>query len=898
MINASSEFKRQIANDNRNYQEYADITLKNGTVLHLTNEHLWQGGLSIEDAVSSDNSFDIGAAIINKCTLTINNIYDDFSDYIFEDAEVIAYIGLELPDGTIEKLRKGTFAVDEPKYNGSIITLECLDNMRKFDKLYSESTLKYPATLEEILRDACFNCGVVLLTTTFDNGKYIVQKKPDGDTITFREVISWVAQIACKYAKIDTYGRLFLGWYDEKEITALRYLADMHGNAISKEDGTPIAADTPAQKNDFITGNILGDIHRIDSVFSQDIALDDVIITGISVEEKQESKTKTYLYGEKGYVLSVKDNSFIETGKGYEVAKLIGNRIIGMRFRPATVSTPSDPTRESGDRAYIIDRKQNVYVIYLTNVSFRVGATQKLKCSAETPARNSADRVPLSTRLIAESRRNTKAQITEYDKAVQMLTALITQSFGVFRTEEVLEDGSVIYYLHNKPLLKDSKTIWKMTADAFAVSTDYGKTWNAGIDSSGNAVLNVLSAIGINADWINTGSLSADMIHGGILRLGGKNNVDGAIYVYDSSGNQIGYWTGNGFYAKSGIFAGNLSGAGGTFSGNLSAAGGTFSGDLDAVGGTFDGIMSNGSIVGSVIETESENKNGKITINQAKITLYSYLPSTQLLRPSGYIYPDVTTIPIGNTEYDCRSFVLQSEEDSVLELYAGNSKVMQAIPAFEDVTTKAYFLNDVDIQGVLWVESHATIGGNLYVDGIVDQGGLTVEGATLRAVNTENYSERILNSYETTTPMFGDIGTGVTDDNGICYVSIDDIFSEIISGGAEYFVFLQREGPGDIWVDSKESAFFVVKGTPNIPFSWEIKAVQKGSDTDRLNDYGIYQDLEVVDPDDLTKIGDSELVKSDAELKNVAGALDESLNQYEVEMEETLNEDFESVSGN
>ena len=141
MINVSSSFKRELYNDNRNYLEYVDITLTDGTELNLTNRHLWNGGLRIEDAVSGDNSFDVGAAIINKCTVTINNIYDDFSEYDFTNAKIISYVGLGLPDGTIEKIRKGTYTVDDAKYNGSIITLPCLDNMSKFDKAYSESSL-------------------------------------------------------------------------------------------------------------------------------------------------------------------------------------------------------------------------------------------------------------------------------------------------------------------------------------------------------------------------------------------------------------------------------------------------------------------------------------------------------------------------------------------------------------------------------------------------------------------------------------------------------------------------------------------------------------------------------------------------------------------------------------
>ena len=69
-----------------------------------------------------------------------------------------------------------------------------------------------------------------------------------------------------------------------------------------------------------------------------------------------------------------------------------------------------------------------------------------------------------------------------------------------------------------------------MTADAFAVSTDGGQTWNAGIDSQGNAVVSVLNAIGINADWINAGS----MLIGGAYR-----NQDGTITVCDASNNTI-----------------------------------------------------------------------------------------------------------------------------------------------------------------------------------------------------------------------------------------------------------------------------------------------------------------------------------------------------------------------
>lgn len=104
---------------------------------------------------------------------------------------------------------------------------------------------------------------------------------------------------------------------------------------------------------------------------------------------------------------------------------------------------------------------------------------------------------------------NLNIKTNAYKIAEQRLTSLMAQAFGVFKTEEVLEDGSTVYYMHDKPTLAESTNIWKMTGDAFAVSSDGGQTWNAGLDASGNAIYNILSVIGIEASWINADNLSA-----------------------------------------------------------------------------------------------------------------------------------------------------------------------------------------------------------------------------------------------------------------------------------------------------------------------------------------------------------------------------------------------------
>lgn len=113
MLDVSTEFKNELFNDNRDFLPFLDITLRNGKVLNLTRKDVWQDSMSIEDATSAGNTFTIGAAVTGKLTVTLNNIYDDFSEYDFSDATVVAYVGLQLSNA-LEKVRVGTFVVDEP----------------------------------------------------------------------------------------------------------------------------------------------------------------------------------------------------------------------------------------------------------------------------------------------------------------------------------------------------------------------------------------------------------------------------------------------------------------------------------------------------------------------------------------------------------------------------------------------------------------------------------------------------------------------------------------------------------------------------------------------------------------------------------------------------------------
>ena len=141
----------------------------------------------------------------------------------------------------------------------------------------------------------------------------------------------------------------------------------------------------------------------------------------------------------------------------------------------------------------------------------------------------------------------------------------------------------------------------------------------------------------------------------------------------------------------------------------------------------------------------------------------------------------------------------------------------------------------------------------IYVDVPLSVSNFKATGTKSREVNTDNYNNRLLYSYETPTPLFGDIGEAQLDSDGICYVDIDDIFSETIELRQEYQVFLQKEGEGDCWIADKQKRYFVIQGTPNLKVAWELKAKQRDYDMIRLEqpDSGLDEYEHTTDADSL-----------------------------------------------
>lgn len=1096
MINVSNEFKT-LMSERQDFKEYAEVTLANGTVLELTEDDFSIDNNSLVDS-AGENSIPLGVALSRNVQLEIMNDDDHLSDYDFFGAKIRLFLTFEL-SSTIEKIEYGTFTVTQPETYGSVVTIVGYDDMYKADKTYS-TTLTFPATAKSVLIDSCDTCGILIGNSNFLHNDFQIPTMPSSE-YTHRQIIGFIAMIACGNARIDRTGHLQIITYD------FDYSTNIH------------------------------DIESYDSLTSD---TNNVQVTGVQMtktvtktttdedgNENEEDVEELVKYGSDGYVLEI-ENPLV-AGHEETLVSWIYERFKDVTFRGFTMDYISYPIAEFGDKIKITDWRGKSFYSVLTDVNFVFFGYTTLKNSAESPMRNQSNYTSSEQKALIQVKELVEREKTNRENAIKKLNETLKSGSGLYSTEEKQQDGSSIYYLHDKRSLAESRNVIKLTSDAIGFSTDGGKNYPYGFTITGEMITRLLYAEGINADYINTGALTvkdksgniiffADIetgtvrISGDNVTIGGKTateaindaineakksramiiNLDkdyqaittdykgeytafpechttaqvlyghtdisnDCTYNVQKSSGVVGAWNGSTHtYTVTGLttdvgwiditanylntysvtkrfdiakLKGGIPGETGA-KGDKGETGATGpQGDQGSAGRTYfmepsTGIIkrsADSSMVPNYITLSGYYRDGTATARTAykcrfKIeetidgdtyktvytssadetsithSLYGVLATTNggaiqaasnkaigiprdvaALRCTMYAAGgftqvlDIETIPVaidvdaltheeifnlltndgawqgiyrgsdgklyinftysrggilnlggknetyGNGElhvynmWDQEIVTVDTKGILVSNYFLQDDKTPQSyicllpelfnagmyVSKNKDGTGKASIVRhdcikvknsknsvgtidqestntNIDYESILISHGlNSTEKGHFYVSigerkelfvsdldssfygnvnisgGNVDisGGNLTVHkdfmctGTKKRIVDTENYDIRSQYCYETATPMFGDIGTAQTDETGECYISIDDIFAETVNTGIEYQVFLQKEGQGDLWVEEKTPTYFTVKGTENLKFSWEIKAIQRDYEFERLEEY-------------------------------------------------------------
>ena len=996
MINVSTQLKKESLT-NRNYYVTANVTLSNGTTLKLGKKDFYLSGNSLVDSADSGD-FPVGVAIEKTASLSLVNDDGRFDGYNFNAARFVIFLNVQLSD-RIETIKRGTYIVSKKPATASEISLSLLDKMHNADKTY-DSNLSFPCTAKELLSECCQQCGITLGDAMFPNADFQIQKAPSN--ATYRTVIGMCAGIAGGNARIDENDLLRIITFDKTFTSTAIY----DGGAVKNwTNGDDLDGGT---LNPWTTGTVIdggtlnnNDYHALFSIQNLQYDVDDVIVTGVKyVEDETE-----YMSGQDGYVITI-DNQLL-SGNAQAGVEAIGNQLIGLRMRPFSCDGIANGYATFGDPVEFIDTKNRVFRSFATNVEFVFGGSTSWSCSAKSAEEDVSEFIGEQQAAVEQAKKDTEKKLSAYDVKLKQMNELAANTLGFYYTEEVQADGSTVSYRHDKPTLADSKVIYKTGVDGFFLSVDGGQTWKAGFDSNGDAVLNILYAIGIQSEWINTRGFTAKDNNGNVtLRIDAdtgavtldvenftlksrtieqiaKDVVDGAVrnvtipnyygtyvptlqnypasewkreeyekhdgsifmnfstsqvYMFSGAdgawqeldakkivnfervfnaltdnGKQEGIYMQNGHlyinasYIKSGQISADLinlkninvtnSSGTSTFAidnyGNVTLRPNTFAltnGDTiysvaedkastalsnanqytdKALGALDIGKMSKQEII-DVLSDNSSNKglylsNGNVYMNAdyintgelagwkvglKKLSASGTYGEVTLDASTGEIYSETNTgvyVPGYGTLYGTRIRGINLYTGTV---HASSVSVGTSVSADSVSTSKK-----------VEVGTHVEASGHFYSAGtgtdLADasiRGKLKVSGTKSRSVSTVDYDEQLFYCYEMPTPFFGDIGESVISDDGTCMIDIDDIFQESANVGIKYYVFLQREGEGDCWIAEKEQNYFIVKGTPGLKFSFEIKARQAQYEHMRFTDpgdtaYTDARDIEIPEPD-------------------------------------------------
>lgn len=1002
MINVSTQLKKESLT-NRNYYVTANVTLSNGTTLKLGKKDFYLSGNNLVDSADSGD-FPVGVAIAKTASLSLVNDDGRFDGYNFNAARFVIFLNVQLSD-RIETIKRGTYIVSKKPATASEISLSLLDKMHNADKAY-DSNLSFPCTVKELLSECCQQCGITLRDAVFPNADFQIQKVPSN--ATYRTIIGMCAGIAGGNARIDENDLLRIITFDKTFTNTTIYDG---GTVKNWTNGDDLDGGT---LNPWTTGTVIdggtlsnNDYHALFSIQNLQYDVDDVIVTGVKyVEDETE-----YMSGQDGYVITI-DNQLL-SGNAQAGVEAIGNQLIGLRMRPFSCDGIANGYATFGDPVEFIDTKNRVFRSFVTDIEFVFGGSTSWSCSAKSAEEDASEFIGDQQTAVEQSKKDIEKKLSAYDVKLKQMNELAANTLGFFYTEEIQEDDSVITYRHDKPTLADSKVIYKTGVDGFFLSVDGGQTWKAGFDSNGDAVLNILYAIGIQSEWINTRGFTAKDNNGNTtLRIDAdtgavtlevenftlksrtieqiaKDVVDGTVqsnvtipnyygtyvptlqnypasewkseeyekhdgsifmnfstsqvYMFSGTegawreldaekivnfervfnaltdnGKQEGIYMQNGHlyinasYIKSGQISADLinlkninvtnSSGVSTFAidnyGNVTLRPNTFAltnGDTiysiaedkastalsnanrytdNALSDLDIGKMSKQEII-DVLSDNSSNKglylsNGNVYMNadyintgelagwevgHKKLSASGTYGEVILDASSGEIYSETNTgvyVPGYGTLYGTRI--------RGINLYTGTVHASSA--SFNtSVSASSVSASSVSASGKVKAGTHVEASGHFYSIGtgtdLADasiRGKLKVSGTKSRSVSTVDYDEQLFYCYEMPTPFFGDIGESVISDDGTCMIDIDDIFQESANVGIKYYVFLQREGEGDCWVAEKEQNYFIVKGTPGLKFSFEIKARQAEYEHMRFTDpgdtaYTDARDIEIPEPD-------------------------------------------------
>lgn len=376
MVNVSQDI---IKSFNEGNQQTALIEVTTGSkTFTITEADIIQGGLKIDRYCVTNSKIEVGSAVASELSLKLRNYDGKFNDVSFEGAVLNVKIGIHasntselgkfilgksvlgfakglgnfilgtgrLGDYSVDTevywVPCGLFIVDTPPRKLSTISISALDYMVLFDREVNASAFSFPIHVDALIQKICSICNVTLATdvSVLPNHYFSIGGLPDtNQTLTYRQLLQWCAQLTGTCAFMDGSGRLVLKWYEQTGVTI-----------------------TASER------------------YSSDMLENDITITGFTCDD---GKGNTYLSGTADYTLDLSDCGFLTNA--YEgVLKELQTARGGFAYRPYSATIKSAPYLFPLDMIRYKDKDGVVHDTIVTNVTLALNCNTAISGAGET----------------------------------------------------------------------------------------------------------------------------------------------------------------------------------------------------------------------------------------------------------------------------------------------------------------------------------------------------------------------------------------------------------------------------------------------------------------------------------------------------------------------------------
>lgn len=211
----------------------------------LTEENIKSGGLVIDSYSMSGDTIEFGSVISSELQLTINNKNGEFNNVTFEGAECFVEVGTKDwsdESAQIVYIPMGYYTVEGSPRKLDTISFAALDRMVKFDRTADFTQITFPISTMALAQRIGVLCGVTVETTSLPSSMrdFPVIAAPEGDSITYRQLLSWIAQINGGCFVVGRDGKVYYRWYGVEQSqqgvslpASVRYNSDIDENTIT-----------------------------------------------------------------------------------------------------------------------------------------------------------------------------------------------------------------------------------------------------------------------------------------------------------------------------------------------------------------------------------------------------------------------------------------------------------------------------------------------------------------------------------------------------------------------------------------------------------------------------------------------------------------------------------------